>query len=35
MMLVMGPMIMLYFIGIGLSYLAAIGQKDRKKEARK
>ncbi len=35
MALVMGPMIMLYFIGIGLSYLAAIGQKDRKKEARK
>jgi sec-independent protein translocase protein TatC len=35
MTLVMGPMIMLYFIGIGLSYLAAIGQRDRKKEALK
>ena len=34
MALVMGPMIMLYFIGIGLSYLAAIGQKERKREAR-
>ncbi|MCX6033464.1 MAG: twin-arginine translocase subunit TatC [Chloroflexi bacterium] len=34
MMLVMGPMVMLYFIGVGLSYLAAIGQRDRKKEAR-
>lgn len=33
MALVMGPMIMLYFIGIGLSFLAAIGQKDPKKEA--
>jgi len=35
MTLVIGPMIMLYFIGIGLSYLAAIGQRDRKKEALK
>jgi sec-independent protein translocase protein TatC len=34
MALVMGPMIMLYFFGIGLSFLAAIGQKDRTKEAR-
>ena len=32
MSLVMGPMIMLYFIGIGLSYIAAVGQKDRKKK---
>jgi sec-independent protein translocase protein TatC len=32
MALVMGPMIMLYFIGLGLSYLAVIGQKDRRKE---
>ncbi len=35
MALVMGPMIMLYFIGIGLSFLAAIGQKEQKKEALK
>lgn len=35
MALVMGPMILLYFIGIGLSYLAAFSQKDRNKEARK
>jgi len=34
MALVMGPMIMLYFIGIGLSYLAAIGKKDHKKAVR-
>jgi sec-independent protein translocase protein TatC len=33
MTLVMGPMIVLYFVGVGLSYLAAIGQKDRKKES--
>lgn len=33
MALVMGPMIMLYFIGIGLSFLAAVGQKEKKKEA--
>jgi len=35
MALVMGPMVMLYFIGIGLSYLAAMGQKNRNKEASK
>ena len=29
MALVMGPMIMLYFIGIGLSFLAVIGQKEK------
>ncbi len=33
MSLVMGPMIVLYFIGIGLSYLAVIGQRDRKERA--
>jgi sec-independent protein translocase protein TatC len=33
MALVMGPMIMLYFIGIGLSYLAVFGQRERKKQA--
>jgi sec-independent protein translocase protein TatC len=34
MALVMGPMIALYFIGVGLSYLAAIGQKRRKMDVR-
>jgi sec-independent protein translocase protein TatC len=33
MALVMGPMVLLYFIGIALSYLAVFGQKDRKKQA--
>jgi len=34
MMLVMGPMMLLYFIGIGLSYVAVIGkQKENKKNA--
>jgi sec-independent protein translocase protein TatC len=33
MMLVMGPMFALYFIGVGLSFLAVIGQKNRNKEA--
>ncbi len=35
MALVMGPMVMLYFIGIGLSYLAAFGKRERKKQAGK
>jgi sec-independent protein translocase protein TatC len=35
MALVMGPMILLYFFGIGLSFIAAIGNKNRNHEARK
>jgi sec-independent protein translocase protein TatC len=35
MALVMGPMVVLYFIGIGLSYLAVFGQKERKKQVEK
>jgi sec-independent protein translocase protein TatC len=35
MALVMGPMVMLYFIGIGLSYLAVFGRRDHKEQTLK